>query len=100
MSKPFRLIAALGAVFFVIVGLVACGGGVPANAVVRSTARRPITKDAYEHWLGVAAASAGGASGEKPVVPDPPNYTNCIAHLKATTAKTGERPESSRRKRN
>ena len=34
MTKHFRLIAALGAVLFVTVGLVACGGGVPANAVV------------------------------------------------------------------
>ncbi len=89
MLKPFRLFAALGAVFFVIVGLVACGGGVPADSVVAIDGAQNITKDAYAHWLGVAA-SAGGASGEKQVVPDPPKYTNCIAHLKATTAKTAK----------
>ena len=86
MSKSIRLLAALGAVLFVTVGLVACGGGVPGNSVVAIDGSQNVTHDAYQHWLGVAAA-AGGASGEKKVVPDPPNYTNCIAHLKATTAK-------------
>src|SRR5690348_9031510 len=86
MSKTVRLIAALGAVLFVIFGLVACGGGVPGNSVVAIDGSQNVTNDAFHHWLGVAAA-AGGASGEKNVVPDPPNYTNCIAHLKATTAK-------------
>lgn len=89
MTKHLRLIAALGAVLFVTVGLVACGGGVPANSVVGIDGANNITKDAYSHWLAVAA-SAGGASGEKQVVPDPPNYTKCIAHLKETTAKTAK----------
>ena len=85
MSKTIRSFTALGAVFSVIVGLAACGGGVPGDSVVAIEGGHPITKAAYSHWLGVAASS--GATGEKPVVPDPPNYTNCIAHLKATTAK-------------
>ena len=85
MSKSIRLLAALGAVLFVTVGLVACGGGVPGNSVVAIDGSQNVTNEAYKHWLGVAA-SAGG-QGEKVVVPDPPNYTNCIAHLKATTAK-------------
>ena len=89
MSKTIRLIAALGAVLFVTVGLVACGGGVPGNSVVAIDGSQNVTNEAYKHWLGVAAA-AGGASGEKNVVPDPPNYTNCIAHLKATTAKAAK----------
>ncbi len=86
MIKPFRLTAALGAVLFVIVGLAACGGGVPGNAVVNVEGSQAITKDAFNHWMAVAASS--GATGEKPVVPDPPNYTACIAHLKETAAKT------------
>jgi foldase protein PrsA len=83
------LFTALGAVLFVIVGLAACGGGVPGNAVVAIDGGQPIAKTAYSHWLGVASA-AGGASGEKAVVPDPPNYTACIARLKATTAKAAK----------
>jgi foldase protein PrsA len=87
--KPFRLITALGAVLFVIGGLAACGGGVPSGSLVAIDGSQNITKPAYSHWLSVASA-AGGASGEKAVVPDPPNYTNCIAHLKATTAKPAQ----------
>jgi foldase protein PrsA len=86
MKKPLRLFAALGAVLFVTVGLAACGGGVPGNAVVNVEGSQPITKAAFTHWMTVASSS--GASGEKPVVPDPPNYTACIAHLKQTTAAT------------
>jgi foldase protein PrsA len=83
--KPLRLTAALGAVLFVIVGLTACGGGVPGNAVVNVDGSSAITKAAFAHWMAVASSS--GATGEKAVVPDPPDYTACIAHLKATTAK-------------
>ena len=85
MSKYLRLLAALGAVLFVTVGLVACGGGLPGNSVVAIDGSQNVTSEAYKHWLGVAAAAGG--QGGKTVVPDPPNYTNCIAHLKATSAK-------------
>jgi foldase protein PrsA len=52
---------------------------------------QPITKDTFSHWLSVAAASssaaAPGQTAPKPVVPDPPSYTACIAHLAATAPK-------------
>jgi foldase protein PrsA len=86
MTKSMRTVAALGAVLFVSLAFVACGGGVPGNAVVNIDSANPITKDAYSHWLGVAASSSG-ATGEKTTVPDPPKYTACIAHLKAAAAK-------------
>jgi foldase protein PrsA len=86
VSKSIRFIAALGAVFFVSVALAACGGGIPGNAVVNVNGANPITKEAFGHWLGVAASSSS-ATGEKSTVPDPPKYTACIAHLQATTAK-------------
>jgi foldase protein PrsA len=71
------------------VGVSACGGGVPGNAVAQ-VGGAPITKATYAHWLGVAAAAgaaAQGANAPKPVIPDPPNYTECIAHLQATLPK-------------
>lgn len=83
MSKYFRSIAALGAVFVATVGIAACGG-IPGNAVVQ-VGGTPITKATYEHWLSVAASSTAGATGAKPTVPDPPEYTACIAHLEATS---------------
>ncbi len=84
MSKQIRVISALGAVFFAVVGLAACGG-IPGNAVVQ-VGGTPITKATFEHWMSVAASSTG-ATGAKPAIPDPPDYTACIAHLEATTAK-------------
>lgn len=91
MSKHSRFISALGAVFFAVLGLAACGGGgIPGNAVVQ-VGGNPITKASYEHWLSVAAASSSaatpGQTAPKPVVPDPPTYTACIAHLEATAPK-------------
>jgi foldase protein PrsA len=89
--KSPRSIAALGAVFFASLGLAACGSsGIPGNAVVQ-VGSTPITKATFEHWLGVAASSsaqtAAGTTAPKPVVPDPPSYTACIAHLQATAPK-------------
>jgi foldase protein PrsA len=86
VSKPLRSLSALGAVLFALVGLSACGG-IPGNAVVQVSGT-PITKTAFDHWMKVASASNSVAgSTEKPVVPEPPNFTACIAHLAATAPK-------------
>ena len=78
--------AALGAVLFALVGLAACGG-IPGDAVV-SVDGTSITKDTFNHWMGVAAASSATTSGSKPVIPEPPNYTACIASAKAAAKPT------------
>jgi foldase protein PrsA len=98
--KPIRCAAALGAVFFAVGGLAACGsGGIPSDAVVQINGQ-PITKATLDHWVGVAAASstatAAGQKAAKPVVPDPPSYTNCIAHLKEVEPKPakGQKPKT------
>jgi foldase protein PrsA len=85
VSNAFRSIAALGAVLFALVGLSACGG-IAGNAVVQVDGKA-ITKDTFEHWMGVASASNATESGGKPIVPEPPNYSACIAHLAATAPK-------------
>jgi foldase protein PrsA len=87
--KTPRFIPALGAVFFASLALTACGGGIPSDAVVQ-VGSNPITKSTFEHWLSVAAASSATTTGKtaaKPVLPVPPNYTECIAHLEATAPK-------------
>lgn len=50
---------------------------------------KSITKETFNHWMGVAAASSSPAtaSASKPAAPDPPHYTNCIAHLRAAAPK-------------
>jgi foldase protein PrsA len=83
VPKAFRFLPALGAVLFALVGLSACGG-IPGNAVV-SVDGKSITKDTFAHWMSVAAVSSTQSTpGAKPVVPDPPNYTACIAGLTAS----------------
>jgi foldase protein PrsA len=90
VSKPLRYLSALGAVFFALVGLSACGGGIPGNAVVQ-VGGSSITKATYQHWLSVAAASSAttptSTTPAKPVLPEPPSYTACIAHLQTTLPK-------------
>jgi parvulin-like peptidyl-prolyl isomerase len=85
MTRTFRFITALCAVLFALVGLAACGG-IPGNAVVQ-VGSVPVTKEAFNHWMQVAATANSPAQGaiSKPVVPEPPDYKACIAHLQATT---------------
>jgi foldase protein PrsA len=98
VSNPARSIAALGAVLFAAGGLAACGGS-SGDAVVQVNGQT-ISKTAYTHWLGVAASSSTaalpGRKTAKPVVPEPPAYTACIAHLKAIEPKPakGQKPRT------
>jgi foldase protein PrsA len=93
VSKLSGQIAALGALFVTALTLSACGGGgIPGNAVV-SVNGNPISIATFNHWLAVAAnsssasAAAPGQTAPKAVVPDPPTYKACIAHLEATAPK-------------
>jgi foldase protein PrsA len=93
VSKPSGQIAALGAVFVTALTLSACGsGGIPGNAVV-SVNGSAITNSTFNHWMSVAAnsssasAAAPGQTAPKAVVPDPPTYKSCVAHLEATAPK-------------
>jgi foldase protein PrsA len=89
VSKLSGHIAALGAVLLTGVTLTACGGGIPGNAVVNVNGT-PITTSTFNHWMAVAASSSAAAPGQtapKAVVPDPPTYRACVAHLEATVPK-------------
>jgi foldase protein PrsA len=90
MTSPRRFLALLGAFFVLPLVLSACGGGgVPGNAVV-SIGGDSIKTTEFDHWLTVAAttqAQQSGATGAAASVPDPPNYTKCIAAKKATATK-------------
>ena len=87
MHKVIRPIAALGAVLFVAVGVAACGGGVPSNAVLQ-VGGTPVSNATYKHWLAVAAASSRVGGTGAIVVPEPPNFTACIKHLEEEESKT------------
>jgi foldase protein PrsA len=83
MFRTLRFIPALGAVLFALVGLSACGG-IPGNAVVQ-VGGTPVTKDTFIHWMTIAATASSATAGaaSKPVLPDPPAYKACVAHLQA-----------------
>jgi foldase protein PrsA len=77
----FRFLLALGAIFVAVV-VSACGSAVPGDSVA-VVSGNPITQKALAHWGYVAAVGQSQASPGSPViVPDPPNYTKCIASLK------------------
>jgi foldase protein PrsA len=79
--RKFRKIMALGAFFVAGLGITACGSGVPGNAVV-DVGGNPITTSAFHHWLYVYAVfQASQSPGSPVIVPDAPNFTQCIAHL-------------------
>jgi foldase protein PrsA len=91
-----RLIPALGAFFVLAVGVAGCGSGVPGNSVA-DVAGNPITLQAFNHWMFVAAKFQAAQAPGVPVIVanDPPDFPSCIASirkqiptLKKSTAKT------------
>ena len=73
---------ALLAAGLALVALTGCGNSVPKGAVAK-VGDTAISKPMFDHWLAAAARQqASGQPGQPPgqtVVPDPPNFTNCIA---------------------
>jgi foldase protein PrsA len=83
--KRLRSIPALGAFF--VAGAVAisgCGSAIPGNSVA-VMAGNPITTQAFNHWMYVAAKQeAAQAPGQPVIVPnDPPNFARCVAEVRA-----------------
>jgi foldase protein PrsA len=96
MTNKLRSIPALGAFFVLAVLLSSCGSGVPGNSVA-VVAGNPISAQAFNHWMFVAAKGQSAASPSQPVIVpnDPPNFARCITQarkeipsLAKTSAKT------------
>jgi foldase protein PrsA len=81
--KVRRSLLALGAFFVVAVGAAGCGSSVPGNSVA-DVAGNPITTQAFNHWMLVAAKSQAAQSPGQPVIVpnDPPNFNTCIAQAR------------------
>jgi hypothetical protein len=76
------LTLALGAIFVGGVAVSGCGSAVPGDAVA-VVGGNPIPTRSLAHWSYLTAVGQSQASPGSPViVPDPPNYTKCIASLK------------------
>jgi foldase protein PrsA len=65
-----------------------CGSGVPADSVA-TVDGTPIKKSEFEHWLSVASKQQA-VSGQAAAVPDPPNYTKCVAALQKVPVAKGQ----------
>lgn len=88
MNMPRRFLALIGAFFVLPLALSACGsgGGVPGNAVVKIGGDTIKTAE-FDHWFSVAAKTQASQSGGQSSVPQPPDFTACIAQLKKTSPK-------------
>jgi foldase protein PrsA len=78
-----RLIPALGAFFMLAIALAGCGSGVPGNSVA-DVAGNPITLQAFNHWMFVAAKYQSAQAPGVPVIVanDPPDFPSCIASIR------------------
>src|SRR5437763_5544396 len=79
LFRPLVLLAALAATVLVIAG---CGGSdVPSDSVAK-VGDSKITKAQFEHWFAATARQQAQSTGQTPaqvVLPDPPNFTKCVA---------------------
>jgi foldase protein PrsA len=91
--KVRRSIAALGAFFVLVISVAACGSSEPGNSVA-DVAGNPITTQAFNHWMYVAAKSQASQSPGQPVIVpnDPPNFNNCIAQARKAIPSLAKTP--------
>jgi hypothetical protein len=76
-------------------GIAACGGSsTPAN-VVASVAGNPISLQAYNHWLYIAALEESAGTGKPVIVPQtPPEFTSCVAQIRRDVPSLSTTPDS------
>jgi foldase protein PrsA len=81
--KTRGTLLALGAFFVFAVGVAGCGSSVSGDSVA-TVAGNPITTQAFNHWMYVAAKSQAAQSPGQPVIVpnDPPNFDKCVAQLR------------------
>jgi len=87
VMRNSRIVTVLVAALAAALVASGCGGGVPSNGVAK-VGDTTITKATFNHWLAAAAkqqqqSSPEGKPEEAAAVPDPPNFTRCIASKQA-----------------
>jgi foldase protein PrsA len=68
--------------------IAACGNDVPPNAVAK-IGDETITQEEFDKWVETAVKSQ--AQGGQVVVPDPPDFTKCVAGKKKTAVPEGQK---------
>jgi foldase protein PrsA len=97
MPKNLRPLIFLTALAALVLAIAGCGGSdVPSDSVAK-VGDAKITKDQFNHWFQAAAKQQAQSTGQQAataVVPDPPNYTKCIAaKAKAPVPKGVPKPD-------
>jgi foldase protein PrsA len=83
-----RKLAALAAFFVIAAAIAGCGSSVQSNSVA-DVAGNPISLQAFNHWMyvaakGQAASAAQQGQAEPVIVPnDPPKYAGCLKQVRA-----------------
>jgi foldase protein PrsA len=95
MLRTLRLPALLAATALFVAG---CGNDVPSGSVAK-VGDDEIKKADFDHWLQAAARQQAqgqpGQPAQQVTVPDPPNFTKCIAAKKQSTPQQpGAQPQS------
>ena len=87
--RPSRLIALPAAGVALAIAISGCGNDVPSGAVAKID-DSVIKKEEFNHWLQAAAQGQQppGAGGEI-VIPEPPDFTECIEAKKTQPAPPG-----------
>jgi foldase protein PrsA len=97
MPKNLRPLIFLTALAALVLAIAGCGGSdVPSDSVAK-VGDAKITKAQFDHWFQAAAKQQAQSTGQQAataVVPDPPNYTKCIAaKAKAPVPKGVPKPD-------
>src|SRR3954447_5869040 len=94
MPRILRIALPIAACAALIAG---CGSDVPPNGVAK-IGDTVITKDQFNHWLN-AAAHGSAAPGSNVTVPDPPNFSKCVANqAKQPVPKGAKKPTAAQLK--
>src|SRR3954451_13583420 len=94
MPRFIRIALPVAACAVLIAG---CGNDVPPNGVAK-IGDTTITKEQFNHWLN-AAAHGSVAPGQTVTVPDPPNFTKCVANqAKQPVPKAAKKPTTAKLK--
>jgi parvulin-like peptidyl-prolyl isomerase len=86
---------ALGAFFVAALAISACGSSLPSNAVV-TVDGNPITLQAYDHWMFIAAkGQSQGVPNAPVIVPnDPPNFHGCLLQVRKQIPSLAKTPDA------
>ena len=85
---PIKSLLALALLGMSALVFAACGNEVPTGAVAK-VGEETISQKEFDKWL--ATAAKGQAQGGPAVVPDPPEFTKCVAAKKKMPAPEGQK---------